>query len=82
MGPEKAYKADACKIQNISGINNAFGDILKMKISSQVGKNAQQRLGQEKKHFVDQGQRKADRQSDDKGNDLVTGERRGKQTNA
>ena len=81
MSPEKAYKADAYKIQNISGIDNAFGNILKMKISSQVGKYAQQGLGQEKKHFVDQGQRKTDRQSDDKGNDLVTGERRGKQSN-
>ena len=78
MGPEKADKADAYKIQNISGIDNAFGDILKMKISSQIGKNPQQRLGKEKKHFVEQGQRKADRQSDNKGNDLVTGERRGK----
>jgi hypothetical protein len=40
MGPEKAYKADAYKIQNISGINNTFGYILKMEVSSQIGKNS------------------------------------------
>jgi hypothetical protein len=38
----KADKADAYKIQNVSAIDNTFGDILKMEVSPQIGKNAQQ----------------------------------------
>ena len=45
VGSEKAYKADTDKIQYVSGIYNALCDILKMKVSSQIGKNTQQRLG-------------------------------------
>jgi hypothetical protein len=71
----KADEADAYKIQNVPAIDNTFGDVLKMEVSPQIGKNAQQRLGQKIKHFIDQGQRKADRQSNDKCNDLIASER-------
>ena len=73
--PVKADETDADKIQNIPAIDNPLGDILKMEVSSQIRKNAQQGLRQKIKHFIDQGQRKADGQSDNKRNDLVAGER-------
>lgn len=39
--PVKADKADAYKIQNVSAIDNALGDVLKMEVSPQIGKDAQ-----------------------------------------
>ena len=50
------------------------GDVLKMKIRSQVFKETQQGLGQKKEHLVEQAQAEADGRSHDEGNDLVPGQ--------
>jgi hypothetical protein len=42
ISPVKADKADAYKIQNVSAIDNTLGDVLKMEVGPQIGKNTQQ----------------------------------------
>ena len=48
MSAVKTDKDYTSKIENIARINDAFGDILKMKISAEVADDAQQYLGKEK----------------------------------
>ena len=52
-----------------------------MEIRAQVGENSQHGARQKEKHLVDQGQNKADGHGHDKGDDLVAGQGRGKQSN-
>jgi len=48
MGAIKADKDNTAEIDNITRINDAFGDILKMIISAQVADYTYQYLGKEK----------------------------------
>ena len=74
-------KTDTEKVNDIPCIDDALGYVLKMEIRAQISKNPQHGSRQKEKHLVDQGQNEADGHAHNKGDDLVAGQGRGKQSN-